>query len=163
MPKLYMLVGLPASGKSTWVENQKFDSKVCIVSTDKHIENYAKTLGKTYNEVFAEYYNIAKKLMDVEIASAVNDQKHIVWDQTNTSKASRVLKLKQIPDNYLKIALVFELPPEKEHNRRLKSREGKIIPQRIISQMKDGYEAPDLLEGFDLIRCKKCVILKKRF
>jgi len=150
-----MLVGLPASGKSTWVEKQKFDSTVAIVSTDKHIDNYAKNLNKTYNEVFAEYYNIAKNLMDAEIASAVNDQKHIVWDQTNINKASRALKLKQIPDNYLKIAIVFDLPQEKEHNRRLKSRKGKIISQRVISQMKDGYEKPELLEGFDSIRFEK--------
>lgn len=155
MPKLYMLVGLPASGKSTWVEKQKFDSKVAIVSTDKHIDEYAKSLGKTYNEVFAEYYNIAKKLMNAEIESAVNAQKHIVWDQTNTTKASRVLKLKQIPDNYLKIAIVIALPQEKEHDRRLKSRKGKIISQRVISQMKEGYEKPELSEGFDSIRCEK--------
>ena len=155
MPKLYMLVGLPASGKSNWVKKQKFDSKVAIVSTDKHIDEYAKSLGKTYNDVFAEYYNIAKKLMNAEIESAVNAQKHIVWDQTNLNKASRALKLAMIPDNYLKIAIVIALPHEKEHNRRLKSRKGKIISQRAILQMKDGYEKPELLEGFDSIRFEK--------
>lgn len=155
MPKLYMLVGLPASGKSTWVEKQKFDSKVAIVSTDKHINDYSKLENKTYNEVFAEFYNTAKKLMNAEIESAVNDQKDIVWDQTNTTKASRTLKLKQIPDNYLKIAIVIGLPQEEEHNRRLKSRKGKIISQRVISQMKDGYEKPEISEGFDSIRYEK--------
>lgn len=162
MPKLYMLVGLPASGKSTWVEKQKFDSKVAIVSTDKHIDEYAKSLGKTYNDVFAEYYNTAKKLMNAEIESAVNAQKNIVWDQTNTTKASRVLKLKQIPDNYLKIAIVIALPQEKEHDRRLKSRKGKIISQRVISQMKDGYEKPELSEGFDSIKYNKTTYEKNK-
>ena len=152
MPKLYMLVGLPASGKSTWVENEKFDSKVAIVSTDKHIDDFAKSENKTYNDVFSAYYKTAKRMMDVEVKQAVIDGRDIVWDQTNLTRNSRVLKLAMIPDNYIKIAIVLGTPPKKEHDRRLKSREGKVISQRTISQMKDGYEKPELSEGFDSIR-----------
>ena len=59
MPKCYQLIGVPAAGKSTWYKNQgwlgedKKDHK--YVSTDQHVEGYAKDQGKTYSEVFEEY------------------------------------------------------------------------------------------------------------
>ena len=57
MPKCYQLIGVPASGKSTWYKNQDWlgeDKKEHkYVSTDYHVEVYAKEQGKTYSEVFA--------------------------------------------------------------------------------------------------------------
>ena len=46
-----MLIGVPGSGKSTWVENQDWAKNCVYVSTDQYVEAYAKGLGKTYNEV----------------------------------------------------------------------------------------------------------------
>jgi hypothetical protein len=46
MPKCYQLVGVPGSGKSTWYSEQEWlgedkkDHK--YVSTDQHVEGYAK-------------------------------------------------------------------------------------------------------------------------
>lgn len=151
MPKLIMMVGLPASGKSKWIEKQKFDSSVLIASTDKFINEYADLKGKTYNEVFAEYYNTAKLKMDAEITKAIENQQDIVWDQTNLTKASRAVKLITIPENYNKIAVIIACSSTSEHNRRLKSRKGKIIPQRVLIQMKENYEKPEYSEGFDEI------------
>lgn len=152
MPKLYMLVGLPCVGKTTWVENQKFDSDVSIVSTDKQIEDYAKSIGQTYNDVFPAYYNDAKKLMDAEIALAVENKQDIVWDQTNLTIASRSSKLIQIPSDYVKIAVVFKPIQEKKYNKLLKQRKGKIISQRVILMMTESYEEPKISEGFDCIQ-----------
>jgi len=153
MPKLYMLVGIPCVGKSYWVEQQKFNpEKVVIVSTDKLIKDYADSEGKTYNEVFASYYNTAKKLMDEQIAKAIENNHDIVWDQTNISIASRSGKLKQIPESYTKIALVFKVPNEKKHTKLLKERVDKVISQQVIKTMKESYEEPKISEGFDCIQ-----------
>jgi len=59
MLKCYQLVGVPASGKSTWVENQDWAKDYVIVSTDDFVEKYAADQGKTYNEVFKEFMPIA--------------------------------------------------------------------------------------------------------
>ena len=53
MTTVYMLVGVPASGKSTWVSNQKFED-VIIASSDAYIDTVAAKSGKTYNEVRSE-------------------------------------------------------------------------------------------------------------
>lgn len=152
MPKLYLLVGLPCVGKSHWVKEQKFNSDVAIVSTDKYIDEYAKSKGKTYNEVFPYYYNEAKKLMDNDIAEAISKNHSIVWDQTNLSVASRLGKLLQVPSDYVKIAVVFEPPQENRHNKLLKERKGKIISQRVIITMRQAYEEPKISEGFDCLQ-----------
>ena len=55
MNQLLMLCGIPTSGKSTYVQKLKTldDWKDAVVlSTDNYIEEYAKGVGQTYNEVF---------------------------------------------------------------------------------------------------------------
>jgi predicted kinase len=74
----------------------------------------------------------------------------IIWDQTSTTIASRKKKFDMLPD-YYKIAVVFPVPESEEHKRRLTSRPGKVIPQRVIIQMLGDYQPPTLKEGFDEI------------
>ena len=148
MSKLYVLVGIPGSGKSTWVVNQRWDmSKTAFVSTDGLVEAYAKEQGKTYSEVFDEYMPKAVKLMAAQVVEARKAGKDIVWDQTSTTIASRAKKFKMLPD-YEAIAVVFKTPDDEELRRRLKSRPGKHIPQRVIYQMKEHWQDPTLEEGF---------------
>ena len=46
-PVAYILVGVPAAGKSTWYENFKDDTPTVYASTDDFVERYAKEQGKT--------------------------------------------------------------------------------------------------------------------
>ena len=151
MPKCYQLVGVPASGKSTWYKNQdwlgedKKDHK--YVSTDQHVEGYAKDQGKTYSEVFAEYMPTAidQMMINVNMASAM--QLDIVWDQTSTTVKSRARKFRMLPD-YEHIAVVFQTPDEEEHQRRLANRPGKVIPEAVLFDMVWNFEMPTEEEGF---------------
>jgi predicted kinase len=51
MPKCYQLVGVPGSGKSTWVDGQDWSKDCAYISTDKFVEAHAHILGKTYSDV----------------------------------------------------------------------------------------------------------------
>jgi len=156
MPKCYQLIGVPGAGKSTWYKNQlwlgedKKDHK--YVSTDQHVEGYAKDQGKTYSEVFTEYMPTAVKQMMVNVNIAAALQLAIVWDQTSTTLASRARKFNALPPstNYEHIAVVFTTPEHKELMRRLESRwkDGKIIPEHVIASMIASWEEPTLEEGF---------------
>lgn len=146
-PKLYVLVGVPASGKSTWVSKQPWAKDCVYVSTDQYVEEYAKSIGKTYNEVFTEIMPTAVKNMTRDVINARNQNLDIIWDQTSTSVNSRRKKFNMLPE-YHAIAVVFKTPPSEEHTRRLNSRPGKSIPINIVTQMIKSFEMPTKEEGF---------------
>lgn len=152
MNKLYVLVGVPASGKSTWVKNQDWARDIPVVSTDKFVEEYAATQGKTYSEVFDEYMPIAVKLMANQVLICKANNKDIIWDQTSTSVVTRARKIRMLPD-YYKIAVVFKTPEPEELARRLSSRAGKVIPPHVCELMSEQLrnEPPTEAEGFDEI------------
>jgi len=150
MPKLYMLVGVPGSGKSTWVANQKFVDAI-IASSDAYIDTVASAQGKTYNDVFSREIGRAMDFCKAQVATAIELGKDLVWDQTNTMAKGRKYKLEQFGDEWLKIAVFFPTPEMPELERRLKSRVGKDIPQNVLQGMIDALQVPTLKEGFDEI------------
>lgn len=134
MAKCYQLVGVPGSGKSTWISKQAWAKDCVIVSTDNFVESHAQSVGKTYNEVFKDYMPTAVKLMADQVVEARESGQDIIWDQTSTSVGSRRRKFSMLPD-YEHIAVIFKTPDKEELNRRLNSRPGKNIPIRVIEQM----------------------------
>lgn len=150
MPKAYILVGVPAAGKSTWVNNQDWAKDCVYISTDMHVDNHAAAEGKTYNQVFKEFMPTAVKMMADDVVRAREAGKDIIWDQTSTTVNSRKKKFNMLP-NYEMIAVVFKTPDLKELNVRLKSRPGKDIPSYVMVQMIKGWEDPSEEEGFDKI------------
>jgi predicted kinase len=147
MPKLYMLIGVPGSGKSTWIANQEWSKDCAVVSSDRYIDEEAKRLGKTYSDIFKDYVNIATRLMDNHVLVAQANGKDIIWDQTNTSAKTRRAKLAKLSD-YEKIAVFFKTPEASELTKRLASRPGKNIPGEAMTNMINGLEFPTKEEGF---------------
>ena len=147
MPKCYQLIGVPGSGKTTWVSNQHWAKDCIVVSTDEFVENYAKEVGSTYSEVFDEYMPTAVNLMAEKVVRARIDNKDIIWDQTSMSVKSRKRKFNMLRE-YEHIAVVFATPEKEELDRRLASRPGKNIPAHVIRSMIDNYDAPTEEEGF---------------
>jgi predicted kinase len=152
MNKLYVMVGVPGSGKSTWIQNQQWAKDCVVVSTDEFVEEYAKSVGKTYSEVFNEYMPTAVQLMANKVVNAREEQLDIIWDQTSCTVQTRAKKIRMLPDYYA-IAVVFKTPQSAELEKRLASRPGKIIPWEVVSDMAQKLEAepPTLDEGFDEI------------
>jgi len=150
MNTLYVLVGVPASGKSTWVKNQDWARHIPVVSTDRFVEEYAQKEGKTYSDVFDGYMPIAVRLMANQVLICQANKRDIIWDQTSTSVVTRAKKIRMLPE-YRKIAVVFPTPPIDELQKRLASRPGKVIPWEVVQNMIDNWEQPTLEEGFDEI------------
>ncbi len=147
MPKCYQLIGVPGSGKSTWIKDQDWAKDCAIVSTDMWVELEAERVGKTYSEVFDEYMPKAVQLMANHVELARDKGMNIIWDQTSTTVKSRQRKFNMLPD-YEHIAVVFKTPEEGELTRRLNSRPGKSIPDFVVRGMIDNFEIPTLDEGF---------------
>ena len=105
MPKLYMLVGIPCSGKSTWVSTQYWSIPCACINTDKWVDIYAKEVGLTYSEVFTDFMPTAIGLMTEEVITARELSRDIIWDQTSTTIKSRKKKFLMLP-NYHAIAVI---------------------------------------------------------
>lgn len=154
-PKIYVLVGLPASGKSTWTKN-KLDSspyRFDVISSDGIIERIAKEQGKTYSEMFQETAACANSQIWEDFRESLKNGNNIIWDQTNMTSKKRRKILSQLPKKYEKIAVLFEVERE-ELTRRLDERakrEGKFIPKHVIESMLDSYQEPVVDEGFDKV------------
>ena len=147
MPKCYQLIGVPAAGKSTWINSQNWISGMEYVSTDHHVHAYAKEQGKTYEEVFKDYMPTAVELMAQEVVAARDAGRDILWDQTSTTVKSRARKFNMLP-NYEHIAVVFTTPAIAVLKERLANRVGQPIPWEVVQGMIDNFEYPTNEEGF---------------
>ena len=149
MKKCYQFVGVPGAGKSTWIKDQVWALGLTLVSTDAFVEDYARSQGKTYSEVFTDYMPTAVDLMAEQVVRARTLGHTIIWDQTSTTIASRAKKFRMLPD-YEHVAVVFRTPEHTELMRRLESRwdDGKIIPEHVIASMIASWEEPTEDEGF---------------
>ena len=150
MPVCYQLIGVPGSGKSTWIQNQEWAKDCSIASTDMWVELEAERVGKTYSEIFDEYMPKAVKLMANHVELARDKGMDIIWDQTSITLASRRRKFNMLPD-YDHIAVIFKTPEPEELARRLASRPGKTIPDSVMRRMIEGFDPVELEEGYSEI------------
>lgn len=149
--ELIVLVGLPASGKSTFRDNSAFDDYYHF-SSDDLIEAYAKSIDSTYNEVFTDYVKEATRLANEGLQAAIAEKRSVIWDQTNMSRKKRAAILSKFPKEYVRRCICVEPPETAEDeytlSQRLKSRPGKDIPAFVMANMRKSYQKPNLEEGF---------------
>lgn len=148
-------IGLPGSGKSTWIKSFKSstDREFAVISSDDILDRIAAEKGLTYTLVHKDFIGMATGEMKGNFRKAIEDGKSFIWDQTNMSKKKRRGILAQIPKDYYKIAVDFDVLP-KELERRLDQRAkdtGKFIPKSVIEDFGKRYERPTKDEGFDEI------------
>jgi len=155
IPELVMLCGIPCSGKSTYVNKlltYEYWENSVVLSTDNYIEEQAKRLGMTYNEVFQDCIDEATRQLEMSFVRAKEEGKRIIYDQTNLSIKTRKKKLTKVPSIYKRTVVWFQVDLE-EALERNKNREGKFIPESILKRMYHQFEVPTLEEGFDFVSC----------
>lgn len=151
MPEVILMVGLPGSGKSTYISKYYKDGYV-IISSDDLIQEKADELGKTYDDVFSDYIGDASKYANILLDKAIKDRKNIIIDKTNMSKKARNRVLSRIPTGYNKTAIVFNVDTEVLLNRiTTRNKNGKTISINVLFDMERNYEEPTISEGFDKI------------
>lgn len=149
---LVMFVGLPGCGKSSYRHNVLKNLVAVVLSSDDYIEEMSFNEGKTYSEGFKTYIKEATDNLNEELKWAIENNKNILWDQTNLTRNVRLSKLRNIPKNYYKKCIVFE--PFKsltDWKSVLANRPDKKIPNDVLLVMKNAFQMPSLDEGWDEI------------
>jgi predicted kinase len=144
------MIGVPGSGKSTWINNQDWADNCVVVSTDYYIDKLARRKKLSYKQSFDIFMTNAVRLMTKKVIRARNEGKDIIWDQTSTTVASRRRKIKMLP-GYKIVAVVMKPLPKLALIERIQLREGKEIPISVVDDMIEFYEQPSKVEGIDEI------------
>ena len=150
-----MLIGLPASGKTTWAVDyiaQNPELKFSVISSDDIIEKNALIQRLTYSSSHEKYIETAIEKMERCFINYLKNGVNIIHDQTNLTVKIRKKYLDKVK-GYNKTAVIF-MPTEKKRRRRYelrKTKTGKCVPEYIIKNMIDGLELPSKKEGFDKI------------
>ena len=155
-PTFMMLIGGPGSGKSTWIKKFVSGKKNWVIlSTDEVFEEWGKKEGLNYSEAFNKFkFKDVNAEFNKRLRKAFEEKKNVVWDQTNMTPKSRRGKLNNVPKDYKKVAVAFEVD-DKEVDKRLVAREansGKSIPSHVVASMRKSYNPPTKQEGFDEIK-----------
>ena len=149
MPTVYMLCGVPYSGKSTWTNSKLISKPSYVLSTDDTIETICRVCDTTYAAAFDKLIDYAEMVLELDLKEAIDRNQDIIWDQTNLTKKSRAKKLAKIPASYKKVAVNFTIPGYDEMKRRIELRQKKIIPWSALERMFAQFEPASLEEGFD--------------
>jgi predicted kinase len=146
-PKLTVLIGLPASGKSTWLKENLVNE--VVISKDNEVLIMGKELGldENYTDIYKaltkeqhdETYNRAIE----KFRKSVKERKDIVIDMTNMSKKSRKKWLSNLKD-YRTEAKVFLAGESLLYARNLirAQEENKHIPGHVYTNMKKSFLIP---------------------
>ena len=155
MPVLAVVVGLPCSGKTTFIKEQ-FSNYVTL-SRDSYIDDRAKALGVGYleawNSLSKEQHADLDQRFEDEFRDAVIGGYDIVLDRTSLTVASRKRWL-DIAANHSKVAVFIPTSVNVCLDRNMKRRaeHGKFVPDHVIREMYEGMEIPTEAEGFEKCR-----------
>lgn len=154
-PICYVMIGLPALGKSTLIEGM-YKPDTWIYSTDMYIESVAEDHGLTYADVFETNIQAATRFNEEKVESMMKLRKDIIWDQINLGVGKRhniINRMKRAGYQVRGVCLMLPKTDEDmtEWNRRLVSRPGKTIPNHVIANMMESFVQPTVEEGFDMI------------
>lgn len=145
MNKLIVLVGLPASGKSTYAREHLQDENTIILSSDKLREELLgdERCQENNDLVFRTLYQRAKEHL--------LQGKNVVIDATNINiKARRSILSNFVKMNIERVAIVFATPFERCLEKDI-LRE-RTVGEEVVRKFLYRFEIPMEYEGFDEIK-----------
>ena len=152
LKEVLILIGLPGSGKSTYID--KYLKGYTVISNDHVVEDYAKKNDISYTKAFLELdRQDVESSVRADTIKAAKTKTKVVIDNTNISVKRRNKSLVHFDDTWKKTAIVFKVSP-KELRKRLDKRAietGKVIPHNVITDMMSAFEKPTSKE-FDVIK-----------
>jgi len=148
---LYLLFGLPGSGKSTFVRDINFDY---IISRDALIEEYAEREGLTYMEAYRVIHNDQQLLNELEqrfnqMLKEAREYRAVAVDMMNLTKKGRRIIISRFKKTHNIHTFIF-LAPFSEIVKRNQQREGKDLSHKLINLVRK-TTVPSFSEGIDRI------------
>lgn len=160
--EVIILIGVPGSGKTTYLKNvllpKKIDYVVC--STDDLIEEKAAAVGLEYEAGYRQFsMKETEREFKEKIWAAIEDGKNVILDRTNLMLKGRNKMLSYFdmkrPREYKKTAILFDFTDVNKIRVRLQQRfeeTGKYISENTLQQMLRQYQEPTTTEFHEIIK-----------
>lgn len=148
MAILYVMCGIPGSGKSTWVENN-------LTPFDKHVsrDDIRFSMIKEGEEYFSKENKVFEQFC-TDIIANLNKGYNVYADATHINSSSRKKLLNKV-HTYADKIYCIEMPTPVsialERNEGRKDQGLRYVPPSAIKRMYSQYEDPTYEEGFDEI------------
>lgn len=140
-PQFVMLVGLPASGKSTYAARLKEEGFEHISSDAIRVE-MGYGAGQGSGLVFAE--------MEQKTRRALKEGKNVIYDATNLIRKNRIHILTAIQNIECRKDCILFTEPFETCLERNRQREGFArVPEEVMDHMLRSFQTPMIYEGFD--------------
>lgn len=147
MNKLFMMIGIPASGKTSLAEQIAKSEDAEIVSSDnirKELYGDENIQGDS-NEVF--------KTVEDRIINGLKNNRNMIYDATNINYKRRMAFLQKIRKLKIeKIAIMVATPYEQCLIRN--SQRERQVPEEVMKRMYFNFYVPQYFEGWDDIQIK---------
>tara|TARA_B110000503_G_scaffold5937_1_gene8168 strand:- start:436 stop:894 length:459 start_codon:yes stop_codon:yes gene_type:complete len=145
---LYITVGLPGSGKSTYVKNFIKDKEIEYLSSDSLRAVYGKS--EEDQTVTPLVFGHIKRKVD----EFLKDGKNVLVDATSVNRKERSDYINTAKKYGAKVvAIVFKMDRQGliDRNKKRGEQGGRVVPDFIIDKMLNKFEEPSYDEGIDVI------------
>ena len=120
---LYVLCGIPYSGKSTFADKDPVLSGLPKLSSDRLILEKAERLGTTYDKIFLESIKEAEKEFLRQVNGHLEAGQSFVIDRTNGNPKSRMKLCRKAKEHgFRAVCIYFEHPSTEEIEERIGER-----------------------------------------
>jgi predicted kinase len=143
---IYIAVGLPGSGKSTYAKNFIKDKDIEYLSSDELRAVYGK--DETDQSVTSIVFGHIKRKVD----EFLKDGKNVLVDATSVNRRERADYINAAKKYGAKVvALVFKMDRQGliDRNKKRGEQGGRVVPDWVIDKMLAKYEEPSTNEGID--------------
>ncbi|KAJ7382761.1 hypothetical protein OS493_033047 [Desmophyllum pertusum] len=152
--EVIMMVGLPGSGKTTWVStkvSENADKKYNVLGTNSIMEKM-KILGVARKRDVGGYSKLmdkAAKCLHRLFELAPSKKRNYILDQTNVYLSAQKKKIRPF-EGFSRKAIVC-IPSQEELKKRTEDRkkEGIELPENAVSDMKMSFTLPKVGEFFE--------------
>ena len=146
MSKMYMVIGAPGCGKSTYIKNHLKENEM-VISRDK----IRFSLLKDTDEYFSKEKEVYNEFIK-QINAAIADNKDFYVDQTSLNAAARDKLFNQLIKKPDKIIGIYFTTPLDIILQRNAQRTGRaLVPENVVINMYKILTKPTSEENFDEI------------
>ena len=145
---LYIMVGLPGSGKSTYAKEFIKDQQVEYLSSDSLRAVFGK--NESDQSVTPKVFGHIKTKVD----EYLRDNKNVLVDATNVNRKERNDYINTAKKyNSKVVVVVFKMDRNGliARNKKRGDEGGRVVPDWVIDKMLNKFEEPDFNEGIDVI------------